>query len=277
MLWHHSELWNLVLHLQEKARLLETLRDSLRSVHEASVAYFGPVFFSAVRSPTTPSIKSPVTEKSLPNRPVPQAGFDDPIEWLHALEQLTSVTTDIEKNTGKKLGLGENGASVTKRMVDWSTRVAKKAVGGKGPSNDLMEAYVEALSGVCNFGAMLDAHYCAIRTVLPASRSGPSRRPTISRAHTSESFRPVSPSQSNSIPGPIPDFSSDPDVLPPAISQLVPKYSNLPKFIQTQALAHLEAITKIFSSVIVPLVMRDLVVLIEGLQEGGGEWMGRHL
>jgi len=175
--------------------------------------------------------------------------------------------TDIEKNTGKKLGLGENGASVTKKMMDWSTRVAKKAVGTKGPSNELMDSYVEALSGVCSLSAMLDAHFCALRAVVPSAKPT-SRRPTFSRSNTTDQMK-IQPSAS------VPDFSSDPDVLPPAISQLVPKYSNQPKYVTTNALAQFEKTTKIFSSVILPLIVRDLAVLIEGLQQmRNGEWMG---
>jgi hypothetical protein len=194
-------------------------------------------------------------------------GVEDPNEWLNALDRFSKVLTDIEKNTGKKLGLGENGASVTKKMMDWSTRVAKRTIGGKGPSNELMDSYVEALTGVCNLSAMLDAHFCALRTVVPGSKPAP-RRPTFSRPTTSEQIKtPLS-----AIP---PDFSSDPDVLPPAISQLVPKYSNLPKYVTNTALAHFEKTTKVFSSVILPLVVGDLAVLIQGLQQmRNGEWMG---
>jgi len=194
-------------------------------------------------------------------------GVKDPNEWLNALDRFTKVLTDVEKNTGKKLGLGEHGASVTKKMMDWSTRVAKKTIGGKGPSNGLMEAYVEALTGVCKLSAMLDAHFCALRAVVPGSKPA-SRRPMLSRSATTEQVKtPISP-----FP---PDFSSDPDVLPPAISQLVPKYSNLPKYVTNMALAHFEKTTKVFSSVILPLIVRDLAVLIEGLQQmRNGEWMG---
>lgn len=206
--------------------------------------------------------------------------LDDPIEWLNALEKLAGTLSDLEKSASKKLGLRENGASVKKRMMDWSTRVAKKTMGGKGPSGELMDAYVDALTGVCNFGPMLDAHFCALRTVVPTARAGPLRRPTISRNPTSDGpiAKPLSPQTPGSANGAVPDFSTDPDVLPPAITQLVPKYSALPKFVNTQAVTHLEKATKIFSSFILPIILRDLAVLIEGLQEmRNGEWMGIQL
>jgi hypothetical protein len=265
MLWHHAELWTLILDLQDKVRLLESLRDAMRILHDTSTVHFGPVFFSPLRSPTKLT-RNASTDNPSYLRPTLN-GVKDPNEWLNALDRFTKVLTDIEKNTGKKLGLGENGASVTKKMMDWSTRVAKKTIGGKGPSNGLMEAYVEALTGVCKLSAMLDAHFCALRAVIPGSKPAP-RRPILSRSATTEQIKtPLSPSP--------PDFSSDPDVLPPAISQLVPKYSNLPKYVTNMALAHLEKTTKVFSSVILPLIVRDLAVLIEGLQQmRNGEWMG---
>lgn len=261
-LWHHPELWTLILDLSDKARLLETLREAMRSLHETSTIHFGPVLFSAVRSPT--KLKR---NPSVDNLAQGRMGREDPGEWLTALDQFSKALTEIEKNSGKKLGLGENGASVTKKMMDWSTRVAKKTIGGKGPSNELRDSYVDALIGVCNLSAMLDAHLCALRTVVPGSKP-PTRRPTFSRTATSEAIRPTTP-------GFMPDFSMDPDVLPPAISQLVPKYSNLPKYATTTALAHLEKTTHVFSTVILPLILRDLAVLIEGLQRmRNGEWMG---
>lgn len=278
-LWHQTELWTLVLDLPEKVRLLETLRETLRTVHESSVILFGPVVFSSLRAPAKLK-KSPSTENSLPTRQ-PLSKLDDPVEWLQALERLASALGDLEKSSSKKLGLGENGASVKKRMMDWSTRVAKKAVGGKGPSSELMDAYVDALTGICNFGPMLDAHFCALKTLVPTPRAGPVRRPTISRTNTSEALnskQPLSPQTQIPGGGAIPDFLTDPDVLPPAITQLVPKYSALPKYVNVQAAACLERTTRVFSCFILPLILRDLAVLIEGLQQmRNGEWMGIQL
>ena len=263
MLWHHPELWTLILDLPDKARLLETLREAMRSLQETSIIHFGPVLFSAIRSPTKLKRNPSVDNVSYGRQGI--NGVEDPNEWLIALDRFSKVLIDIEKNTGKKLGLGENGASVTKKMMDWSTRVAKKTIGGKGPSNELMDSYVDALTGVCNSSAMLDAHLCALRTIVPGSRP-PTRRPTFSRSTTADKPLPSTPA---------PDFSMDPDVLPPAISQLVPKYSNLPKYVTTAALAHFEKTTQAFSSVVLPLVIGDLAVLIQGLQRmRNGDWMG---
>jgi hypothetical protein len=114
--------------------------------------------------------------------------------------------------------------------------------------------------------------------VVPTARAGPIRKPTLSRNNTSDALnsKPTSPKTPGGAA--IPDFSTDPDVLPPAITQLVPKYSALPRFVNTQAVAHLEKTTKIISSFILPLILRDLAVLIEGLQEmRQGEWMGIQL
>lgn len=265
ILWHRPDLWMLILDLGEKAKLLEGLREAMRSLQETSTIHFGPVLFSPVRSPMklkrNPSVDNVALGRAGIN------GVEDPNEWLTALDRFSKVLADIEKNTGKKLGLGENGASVTKKMMDWSTRVTKKTIGGKGPSNELMDSYVDALTGVCNSSAMLDAHLCALRTVVPSSKP-PTRRPTFSRSATADATKPITSAT-------MPDFSMDPDVLPPAISQLVPKYSNLPKYVTTTALAHFEKTTQVFSSVILPLIVRDLAVLIEGLQRmRNGEWMG---
>lgn len=273
-IWHQPDLWTLVVDLQEKTRLLEALRETLRTVHETSVIHFGHVFFSPLRAPAKLK-KTKSSENSLPAIPA----MDDPIEWLQSLEKLANVTCEMERSMSKKLGMGENGASVTKKMVDWSTRMAKKTMGGKGPSNELMVAYVDALAGVCAFGAMLDAHLCALRTVLPPSAATrpTGRRPTLSRSNTVEAAKALSASQTNIAvaANSVPDFKSDPDVLPAAATQLIPKYSELPKFVNTQALAHLEKATKVFSSFIIPFIVRDLAILIQGLQAArNGEWMG---
>jgi len=263
MLWHNAEPWTLILDLPEKAKLLESLREAMRILHDTSAVHFGPVFFSTLRSPARP--KRDASMDNLSHLRAPINGVDDPKEWLNALDRFSKVLADIEKNIGKKLGLGENGASVTKKMMDWSTRVAKKTIGGKGPSNELMESYVEALTGVCNLSPMLDAHFCALRTVVPGAKQPP-RRPMTSRS-AEQIKTPTTPHP--------PDFGSDPDVLPPAISHLVPRYSNLPKYVTSTALEHFEKTTKVFSSVILPLIIRDLAVLIEGLQQmRNGEWMG---
>ncbi|PVG03290.1 hypothetical protein CPB86DRAFT_695397 [Serendipita vermifera] len=290
-LWHQPELWTLILDLPEKVRVLESLRETLKAVHEASVLLFGPIFFSSLRSPTKIR-RQPSSDNGV------LVGMDDPIEWLNALERLTAIVADIEKNTSKKLGVGENGTSVKKKMMDWGTRVAKKTVGGKGPSNELMDSYVDALTGVCNMGGMLDAHFSALRTLMPSNtRSASSRRPTLSRSNTADPMKPVisttppppsavSPTSGTRTPtyggsgnaNAVPNFAMDPDVLPPAISQLVPKYTNLPQFVRIQAVGHLEKVTKAFSTVILPFIIRDLVVLLQGLQEmRNGEWMGINL
>ncbi|KAG8846038.1 hypothetical protein FRB91_001218 [Serendipita sp. 411] len=394
IIWYQPELWTLIMDLPEKARQLEVLREALRTVHETSIVLFGRVMFSAGTQGGPMNLSASGTKisrtrsreqsqhghsssvHSINSSPAAAPlGFDDPIAWLNALEKLSNSLAEMQTSSSKKLGLGDpnaaskkttetgagystingNSNSVTKKMMDWSTRVAKKAVGGgKGPSGELMDWYSDALGGVCALSAMLDGHLCALKNALPASMATTpgvgtqptntsSRRPTtskgsgyetigfgrmVSSSSLSSSQTAISSSSSNltasssastlfNIPHPLPNLNNPLPPLPPleqqgksdvdyfsspyapasqskptlnrtnvdpldeVVSQLVSKYTSFPKFVNTQALMHLEKITRIFATFVCPLVLRDVAVLIQGLRTrttaDGGEWMGATL
>ncbi|KAG8802924.1 hypothetical protein FRC17_006312 [Serendipita sp. 399] len=99
-------------------------------------------------------------------------------------------------------------------------------------------------------------------------------------------FDPLFSSLSTSTPPPSKATTSNPsttasDSSSEAIAQLVSQYTAFPKFVNTQALNHLEKITRVFAAFVCPLIMRDVAVLIQGLRSrttaDGGEWMGAML
>jgi hypothetical protein len=172
--------------------------------------------------------------------------------WLSALGDLLATLGQLELGMGKKLGLGEGvggstgSVSRTKRMRNWSTRVARKSFGvasGKSSGTVGME-YVEALGAVCAGVRMLDGHACAVARVAP-QRQVVEEKPT---------------------------WGTDADLF----EALAREYQSLsPQQVVATRVA-LERIARAMATIVVPFVLRDLGVLMESSLDSNGDtdWMG---
>lgn len=246
--WHTPETWIFISSLGDKVKALETLQESLRVVQNAAVAVFG----AAVR-PQDPHLGA-IEPNVVPSDGARSRGA---LEWLSALDGLLATLSQLELGRGKKLGLGEGGGgggntgsvSRTKKVKDWSTRVARKSFGvasGKS-SSALGVEYVEALSAVCAGVSMLDRHACALAR-LALHRPGAEERP-------------------------IPEADAS------LVEALAGEYRNLsPQQVGATRVA-LVRIAGAVGTVIVPFILRDLGVLMESSLENNGDadWMGAML
>ena len=247
--WHTPETWIFISSLGDKVKALETLQESLRVAQNAAMALFG-----AAARPQDPRLG--VIEPNV----VPSDGARSrgALEWLSALDGLLATLGQLELGRGKKLGLGEGGGgggggtgsvSRTKKMKDWSTRVARKSFGvasGKS-SGALGVEYVEALGAVCAGVSMLDRHACALAR-LALHRPGGEERPT-------------------------------PEADAGLVEALAGEYRSLSPQQVGATRAALVRIAGAVGTVVVPFVLRDLGVLMESSLENNGDadWMGAML
>ena len=172
-----------------------------------------------------------------------------------ALQGLLATLDQLELGMGKKLGLGEGvggstGGSVsrTRRMKDWSTRVARKSFGvASGKSSGAIGVeYVEALGAVCAGVRMLDGHACAVARLT---------------AHQVAEGKPV---QNEDIT---------------LVETLAGKYQDLSPHQVVATRVALERIAAAMGTIVVPFILRDLGVLMESSLDcnGDADWMGVRL
>ena len=248
--WHTPETWIFISNLGDKVKALEIVQDSLRIVQDAAVALFG----SAAR-PHPRNLRALEHTGSLDNlQIVPSDGVRSRVvqEWISALGGLFATLGQLELAMGKKLGLGEGvgggagSVSRTKRMRNWSTRVARKSFGvASGKSSGMVGVeYVEALGAVCAGVRLLDGHACAVARLTP-QRQVAEKKPTQ---------------------------GTDADL----VEALTREYQTLsPQQVVATRVA-LERIAGAMATIVVPFVLRDLGVLMESSLDSNGDtyWMG---
>ena len=254
--WHTPETWIFISSLGDKVKALEMLQESLRVVQDAAVALFG-----AAARPQVPHLRAIERKASLNSLQgvVPSDGARSrgALEWLSALDGLLAALNQLELGMGKKLGLGEGASggggtgsvSRTKRMKDWSTRVARKSFGvASGKSSGALGAeYVEALGAVCTGASMLDGHARAVACLAPHHPAAEER----------------------------PGREEDTSLVEPLVGQ----YRNLSSQQVKATRVALERIAGAMGAVIVPFVLRDLGMLMESSLDNNGDadWMGAML
>jgi hypothetical protein len=244
--WHTPETWIFVSNLGEKVKALETVQESLQVVQDAAVVLFGSV--------ARPQTAYPLPERrgSLNGPPAPLGSAQ---EWLIALNGVLATLGQLEAGMGKKLGLGEgvtgttSSVSRTKRVKDWSTRMARKSFGvGSGKASSALGAeYVAALGAVCAGVRMLDGHACAVARLAPH----PHRQAVEEKPIQEEDSK--------------------------LVGALAYKYQNLsPQQLVAIQMA-LEKTAAALGTVLVPFILRDLGVLIGSLSDTDADWMGAML
>ena len=258
--WHTPETWIFISNLGDKIKALEILQESLRAIQDAAVALFG-----AAARPQAPNARLVERTGSTSRlQVVPSDGVRSRIaqEWVSALDGLLVTLGQLELGMGKKLGLGESvsvGGTVsrTKRVKDWSTRVARKSFGvASGKSSGTLGAeYVDALRAVCAGVRMLDGHACAVARLTPHHhhQQVAGQKPIRDRDRDGE------------------DASR--------VEALAAEYQNLSSRQAVATRLALERIAGALAAVVLPFVLRDLGVLMESSLDSGGDadWMGAML
>ena len=251
--WHKPETWIFISNLGDKVKALEIVQESLRTAQDAAVALFGSAARPHARNPR--AMERAGSLNSLQILPLDGARSRVAEEWVSALGALLATLGQLELVMGKKLGLGEGvgggagSVSRTKRMRNWSTRVARKSFGvasGKSSGTVGME-YVEALGAVCAGVRMLDGHACAVARLTP-QRQVAKEKPTR---------------------------GTDADL----VKALTIEYQSLsPQQVAAIRVA-LERIAGAMATIVVPFVLRDLSVLMESSLDTSGDtdWMGAML
>jgi len=139
--------------------------------------------------------------------------------------------------------------SRTKRMKDWSTRVARKSFGvASGKSSAALGAeYVDALRAVCAGVRMLDGHSSAVARLTP--------------------HRQVAEEKATRTAG---------DAL---IEALAREYQSLSSQQVAATRMALERIVGAMAAIVIPFVLRDLSTLMESSLDSNGDtdWMGAML
>ena len=251
--WHKPETWIFISNLGDKVKALEIVQESLRTAQDAAVVLFGSAARPHARNPR--AMERAGSLNSLQILPLDGARSRVAEEWVSALGSLLATLGQLELAMGKKLGLGEGvgggagSVSRTKRMRNWSTRVARKSFGvasGKSSGTVGME-YVEALGAVCAGVRILDGHACAVARLTP-QRQVAKEKPTR---------------------------GTDADL----VKALAIEYQSLsPQQVAAVRVA-LERIAGAMATIIVPFVLRDLSVLMESSLDTNGDtdWMGAML
>jgi hypothetical protein len=175
-------------------------------------------------------------------------------DWVTALGGLLATLGQLELGMGKKLGLGEGASgntgsvSRTKRVRDWSTRMARKSFGvGSGKASSALGAeYIEALGAVCAGIRMLDGHACAVARLTP-------HRHVVEGTPVREDVN--------------------------LVETLASKYQDVSSQQIVATKMALERIAGAIGTTVVPFVLRDLGVLMESSLDNNGDtdWMGAML
>jgi hypothetical protein len=251
--WHTPETWIFISNLGDKVKALEMMQESLRAVQDAAVALFGSIARPQAHHPRVVERKGSLNSLQI----IPSDGVRSRVaqEWISVLGGMLATLSELELGMGKKLGLGEGvsgGAgsmSRTKRMRNWSTRVARKSFGvasGKS-SGALGVEYVEALGAVCAGVRMLDGHACAVARLTP-HRQVAEENPTRGE-------------DANLV-----------DALAHEYQSLSPQQVSATRMV-------LKRIAGAMAAIVVPFVLRDLGVLMESTLDNNGDtdWMGAML
>lgn len=254
--WHKPEAWIFISNLGDKVKALEIMQESLRTVQDAAVALFGSIARLHARSPR--AVERAGSLNSLQIDPLDGVRSRAVQQWISALDGLLATLGQLELAMGKKLGLGEGvgggagSVSRTKRVRNWSTRVARKSFGvASGKSSGIVGVeYVEALRAVCGGVRMLNGHACAVARLTPQS---PQSQVTEEK----------------------PTGGTDADL----VKALSREYQGLPQQQVVDVRAALERIAGAMAAIVVPFVLRDLSVLMESSLDSNSDtdWMGAML
>ena len=251
--WHKPEAWIFISNLGDKVKALEIMQESLRTVQDAAVALFGST--ARLHTRNQRAVERAGSLNSLQIDPLDGVRSRVVQQWISALDGLLATLGQLELAMGKKLGLGEGvgggagSVSRTKRVRNWSTRVARKSFGvASGKSSGAVGVeYVEALRAVCAGVRMLDGHACAVARLTPQSQV------------TKEK----------------PTGGTDTEL----VKALAREYQGLSHQQVVDIRATLERIAGAMAAIVVPFVLRDLSVLMESSLDSNSDtdWMGAML